>query len=56
MSSVDKLSRVADIEKPIGIAEYQFFRALPEPLGTILPSIEEIEAELSRDLDGMDQP
>ena len=25
-------------------------RALPEPLGTILPSIEEIEAELANDL------
>jgi predicted nuclease of restriction endonuclease-like (RecB) superfamily len=47
---------LSGIEKPIGIAEYQLVRALPEPLGTILPSIEEIEAELSRDLDGTDQP
>jgi hypothetical protein len=31
-------------------------RALTEPLGTVLPSIKEIEAELSRDLDGTDQP
>jgi predicted nuclease of restriction endonuclease-like (RecB) superfamily len=47
---------LSGIEKPIGIAEYQLVRALPEPLGTVLPSIEEIEAELSRDLDGTDQP
>jgi len=33
---------------PIGVAEYQLVRALPEPLDTNLPSIEEIEAELSR--------
>jgi predicted nuclease of restriction endonuclease-like (RecB) superfamily len=47
---------LSGIEKPIGIAEYQLVRALPEPLGTILPSIEEIETELSRDLDRIDQP
>ena len=33
---------------PIGVAEYQLVRALPELLDTNLPSIEEIEAELSR--------
>ena len=38
-------------EKPIGVAEYQLVRALPEPLDTTLPSIEEIEAQLSRDLE-----
>jgi hypothetical protein len=31
------------------VAEYQLVRALPEPLDTNLPSIEEIEAELSRE-------
>lgn len=36
------------IGKPIGIAEYQLVRALPEPLDTCLPSIGEIEAELGR--------
>ena len=41
-----------DSNKPIGVAEYQLVRALPEPLDTNLPSIEEIEAELSRDLEG----
>jgi predicted nuclease of restriction endonuclease-like (RecB) superfamily len=43
---------LSGIEKPIGVAEYQLVRALPEPLDTNLPSIEEIEAELSRDLEG----
>ncbi len=51
----DQLHPVAEyalsgIDKPIGVAEYQLARALPEPLDTSLPSIEEIEAELSRDL------
>jgi hypothetical protein len=32
------------------VAEYQLVRSLPEPLDTSLPSIEEIEAELSREL------
>lgn len=41
---------LSGIDKPIGVAEYQLVRALPEPLDTSLPSIEEIEAELSRDL------
>lgn len=43
---------LSGIEKPIGVAEYQLVRALPEPLDTNLPSIEEIEAELSRELGG----
>ena len=38
---------LSGISKPIGVAEYQLVRALPEPLDTHLPSIEEIEAELS---------
>ncbi len=42
---------LSGISKPIGVAEYQLVRALPEPLDTNLPSIEEIEAELSREED-----
>jgi predicted nuclease of restriction endonuclease-like (RecB) superfamily len=42
---------LAGIDKPIGIAEYQLVRELPEPFDTNLPSIEDIEAELSRDLE-----
>jgi len=41
---------LSGIDKPIGVAEYQLVRALPTPLDTSLPSIEDIEAELSRDL------
>ena len=41
---------LSGVEKPIGVAEYQLVRALPEPLDTCLPSIEELETELSRDL------
>ena len=37
-----------DIHKPIGVAEYEMTRALPDSLKSSLPSIEEIEAELSR--------
>ena len=42
---------LSGIDKPIGVAEYQLVRALPEPLDTSLPSIEEIESELSVDVD-----
>jgi predicted nuclease of restriction endonuclease-like (RecB) superfamily len=35
-----------DINKPIGISEYELTRALPENLRSSLPSIEELEAEL----------
>lgn len=38
------------IDRPIGVAEYELVRALPDPLDVSLPSIEEIEAELSRQL------
>ena len=38
---------LSGIDKPIGVAEYQLVRSLPEPLDTSLPSVEEIEAELS---------
>jgi predicted nuclease of restriction endonuclease-like (RecB) superfamily len=37
-------------DRPMGVAEYQLVRALPEPLDTALPSIESLEAELSADL------
>lgn len=35
------------IEKPIGISEYELTKALPEKLQGIMPSVEEIEAELN---------
>lgn len=40
-----------DIHKPIGLADYELTRALPKELASILPSIEDIEAELSQDLE-----
>ncbi len=43
---------LSGIDKPIGVAEYQLVRALPEPLEGKLPSIEEIEEELSGELEG----
>lgn len=37
---------LAGIDKPIGVAEYQLVRALPEPLITSLPTVEALESEL----------
>jgi predicted nuclease of restriction endonuclease-like (RecB) superfamily len=39
-----------DIRKPIGISEYELTRSLPENFKSSLPSIEEIEEELSEKL------
>ena len=47
---------LSGMDKPIGIAEYQLVKALPEPLDTCLPSIEAIEAELSPDVAGESEP
>jgi predicted nuclease of restriction endonuclease-like (RecB) superfamily len=41
-----------DIHKPIGVADYELTRALPEELASSLPTIEEIEAELAGSLEG----
>ena len=41
---------LSGIERPIGVANYELVRSLPEPLDTSLPSIEDIEAELQWDL------
>ena len=40
------------IDTPIGVSNYELTRALPETLKSSLPSIEEIEIELSSDLTG----
>ena len=37
---------LSDIQKPIGVSEYQLTQSLPEKLKSNLPSIEEIENEL----------
>ncbi len=39
-----------DINKPIGVSDYELTRALPERLKSALPSIEEIEAELQSEV------
>lgn len=44
-----------DMAKPIGLAEYRLQDALPENLKTALPTIEELEAELAKDLGGEDE-
>jgi predicted nuclease of restriction endonuclease-like (RecB) superfamily len=41
---------LSGIEKPIGVADYQLVRALPEPLDTCLPSIEELELSLEESM------
>ena len=38
---------LSSIDKPIDIAEYELVRALPEPLLTNLPTVEQLENELS---------
>lgn len=40
-----------DLNKPIGISEYELTRILPDKLKSSLPSIEEIEQEMSRKLE-----
>ena len=40
-----------DIHKPIGLADYELTRALPKALASSLPSIEDLEAELSNELE-----
>lgn len=39
-----------DIHKPIGVSDYELTRALPERFKSVLPTIEEIEAELQKEL------
>lgn len=39
-----------DVHQPIGISEYELTQALPEEFQSSLPSIDQLEAELSRDL------
>ena len=36
--------------KPIGLAEYRLTESLPENLKTLLTTIEQLEAELTKDL------
>jgi len=47
---------LSGMAKPMGVAQYQLVRALPQPLDICLPTIEELEAELSRELKPKGQP
>jgi len=47
---------LSGMAKPIGVAEYQLMRDLPEALEHSLPSIADIEAELSGDLSAPNEP
>ena len=40
-----------DINKPIGLADYELTRALPKELSSSLPSIEDIEGELAEEVE-----
>jgi hypothetical protein len=42
-----------DTLKPIGVSEYEFTRSLPDNLKPSLPSIEDIENELSEKLENL---
>lgn len=44
-----------DMTKPVGLGEYRLQDALPENLKTALPTIEELEAELAKDLGEEDE-
>ena len=46
----------AGIDKPIGISTYELTRALPTELRSALPTVEEIEAELSGESSGTSRP
>ena len=46
---------LSDINKPIGVSEYQLTQSLPDKLKSSLPSIEEIEAELEGEFGGSDE-
>jgi predicted nuclease of restriction endonuclease-like (RecB) superfamily len=42
---------LSDVQKPIGVSEYQITQSLPEELKSSLPSVEEMEAEFGGNVD-----
>lgn len=44
-----------DMSKPIGLAEYKLTELLPKEIKTLLPTIEELEVELSKELKDDDE-
>jgi len=45
-----------DVHKPMGVAEYQLAKALPEHLKGSLPTVEQLEAELKAMEEGERKP
>lgn len=43
-----------DINKPIGISEYELIKAIPEDLKSNLPTVEEIEQEITEKIKNED--
>ena len=43
-----------DINKPIGISEYELIKAIPEDLKSNLPTVEEIEQEITEKIKNND--
>ena len=41
---------LSDIHKPIGVSEYKITKFLPEELKSSLPTVEELEAEFSKEV------
>jgi len=46
-NNIDAEFALRDIHKPMGVSEFQFTEILPEDIKSSLPSIEELEAELT---------
>ena len=40
-----------DYDQPIGVSDYQYSKAIPENLKSALPTVEEVEEELSKIVD-----
>ena len=40
-----------DYDQPIGVSDYQYSKTIPENLKLALPSVEEVEEELSKIVD-----
>ena len=40
-----------DYDQPIGVSDYQYSKTIPENLKSDLPSVEEVEEELSQIMD-----
>jgi len=46
--NITLIEKITSISKPMGISEYKIVRSIPEKLKTNLPTIDELEKELSK--------